>query len=330
MDTNTSYKKHNIIKYLPSNENNMQWGTTISGIGYQHIDAKCKYPIKGHPIGYTFNPDRGRTLDEYAIVYITKGQGTFTSVNTGEKELLQGDVFFIYPGHWHSYRPSQETGWDEYWITFRGMYFEILLNSLTNKNHPIFHIGINEQIVKLFQEMLDCAQAQQIGFQQVLSGITLHILGLMYSISKNQIFEAKDIQKIQEACVIMRESVYNSTGFLVSHTHQEPLLYNKLTPEDIACTLNMGYSSFRKLFKQYTGLAPHQYMLQIKLEKIKDLLGNTDLSIQDIASGLNFESADYFSFFFRSKTGISPLMYRKNIEKQRTEAKQKISPDDTD
>lgn len=310
MDTNTSYKKHSIIKYLPSNENSMQWGTAISGIGYQHIDAESKYPIKGHPIGYTFNPDRGRTLDEYAIVYITKGQGTFTSVNTGDKELLQGDAFFIYPGHWHSYYPSKETGWDEYWITFRGGYFENLLNILTNRNQPIFHIGMNELIVKLFQEMQDCAQAQQIGFQQVLSGITLHILGLMYSISKNQIFEAKEIQKIQEACVIMRESIYN-----------------KLTPEDIACTLNMGYSSFRKLFKQYTGLAPHQYMLQIKLEKIKDLLGNTDLSIQDIASDLNFESADYFSFFFRSKAGISPLMYRKNIEKQRTEAKQKISPD---
>ena len=97
--------------------------------------------------------------------------------------------------------------------------------------------------------------------------------------------------------------------------------YDKLTPEDIAESINMSYSNFRKSFKQYTGIAPHQYMLQLKLSKIKDLLSSTEMSIQDIAMKLNFESADYFSYFFRSKTGINPLSYRKEIEKQREKAK---------
>ena len=74
--------------------------------------------------------------------------------------------------------------------------------------------------------------------------------------------------------------------------------YDKLTPEDIAESINMSYSNFRKSFKQYTGIAPHQYMLQLKLSKIKDLLSSTEMSIQDIAMKLNFESADYFSYFF--------------------------------
>ena len=86
-------------------------------------------------------------------------------------------------------------------------------------------------------------------------------------------------------------------------------------------SINMSYSNFRKSFKQYTGIAPHQYMLQLKLSKIKDLLSSTEMSIQDIAMKLNFESADYFSYFFRSKTGINPLSYRKEIEKQREKAK---------
>ena len=96
---------------------------------------------------------------------------------------------------------------------------------------------------------------------------------------------------------------------------------DKFTPEDIAESINMSYSNFRKSFKQYTGIAPHQYMLQLKLSKIKDLLSSTEMSIQDIAMKLNFESADYFSYFFRSKTGINPLSYRKEIEKQREKAK---------
>ena len=40
---------------------------------------------------------------------------------------------------------------------------------------------------------------------------------------------------------------------------------------------------------------------------------------------LNFESADYFSYFFRSKTGINPLSYRKEIEKQREKCQEKLA-----
>ena len=179
-----------------------------------------------------------------------------------------------------------------------------LLNGIINRANPIFHIGMNDQIVKHFGEMLDCARAQKSGFQAVLAGITMHTIGLIYSINKNQDYGSVSMQKIQEACVLMRENIYD-----------------KFTPEDIAESINMSYSNFRKSFKQYTGIAPHQYMLQLKLSKIKDLLSSTEMSIQDIAMKLNFESADYFSYFFRSKTGINPLSYRKEIEKQREKAK---------
>lgn len=62
--------KHNVIKYLPTNNDENIWGMSISGIGFQSIDPKGSYPLKGHPIGYTFNPDRGRIIDEFALVYI--------------------------------------------------------------------------------------------------------------------------------------------------------------------------------------------------------------------------------------------------------------------
>jgi len=210
----------------------------------------------------------------------------------------------LFPREWHTYRPAKDIGWNEYFVTFQGEYFNKLLNKIFQPNDPIIHIGINEQIVKHFLEMLDCAKAQKSGFQAVLAGITMHTIGLIYSINKNQDYGSVSMQKIQEACVLMRENIYD-----------------KFTPEDIAESINMSYSNFRKSFKQYTGIAPHQYMLQLKLSKIKDLLSSTEMSIQDIAMKLNFESADYFSYFFRSKTGINPLSYRKEIEKQREKAK---------
>lgn len=292
--------KHNAIKYLPSNSDESIWGTSVSGVGFQSIDVEDIYPLKGHPVGYTFNPEHGRVIDEFALIYIIEGEGKFSSISCQEKRIAKGDVFFLFPGQWHSYRPFNNTGWDEYWITFKGDYFFNLLNRIINKANPIFHIGINESIVNIFTESIECARQQKTGFQAVLTGALLHTIGLIYSISKNQDNASACMQKIQEACVLMRENIYD-----------------KFTPEDIAHSINMSYSSFRKVFKQYTGIAPHQYILQLKLSKIKDLLSSTELSIQDIAVRLNFESADYFSYFFKSKTGINPLSYRKEIERQR-------------
>ena len=96
--------------------------------------------------------------------------------------------------------------------------------------------------------------------------------------------------------------------------------YDKLTPEDIAESINMSYSNLRKSFKRYTGITIHQYILQQKISNIKKLLDNTEMSVQDIAMKLNFGSANYFSCFFKSKTGISPLSYRKKFEKLQEKA----------
>lgn len=86
----------------------------------------------------------------------------------------------------------------------------------------------------------------------------MHMIGDIYSINKNYDCEPASLQKIQEACVLILENIYD-----------------KLTPEDIAESINMSYSNLRKSFKRYTGITIHQYILQQKISNIKKLLDNT-------------------------------------------------------
>ena len=72
----------------------------------------------------------------------------------------------------------------------------------------------------------------------------------------------------------------------------------------------MSYSSFRKLFKEYTGLSPASYFQDLKLQRAKDLLRFTQNSIKEIAYSLNFESPDYFSTRFKKKVGKKPSDFR--------------------
>jgi len=75
----------------------------------------------------------------------------------------------------------------------------------------------------------------------------------------------------------------------------------------------VSYSNFRKLFKEYTGISPAMYQQDLRLQRAKEMLSTTNLSIKEIAYRLNFESPDYFSCKFKVKTGQKPSEFRSRI-----------------
>lgn len=75
------------------------------------------------------------------------------------------------------------------------------------------------------------------------------------------------------------------------------------------CGLSECY--FITLFKQYTGLAPHQYRLRELINKACVLLQDTTMTIQEISYALGIDDPLYFSRLFRAQQGISPRNYRK-------------------
>ena len=82
------------------------------------------------------------------------------------------------------------------------------------------------------------------------------------------------------------------------------------TIQDIADEIGVSYSTFRKNFKKYTGLSPASYFQDLKLQRAKDLLRSTQMSIKEIAYLLDFETPDYFSTQFRKKVGKRPSDFR--------------------
>lgn len=58
------------------------------------------------------------------------------------------------------------------------------------------------------------------------------------------------------------------------------------------------------------GMSPKEVIDQQIIVEIKTYLLNTDLSVKNIASELNFEDPSYMCRFFRRMTGVSPISYR--------------------
>lgn len=80
---------------------------------------------------------------------------------------------------------------------------------------------------------------------------------------------------------------------------------------DLAGLLQMSVHHFRHLFKQSTGLAPHQYLIRHRIDKAKALLTHPDLSIGEIALRLGFRTQSHFTWHFHRLTGLTPTAYRK-------------------
>jgi AraC family transcriptional regulator len=68
---------------------------------------------------------------------------------------------------------------------------------------------------------------------------------------------------------------------------------------------------FAHLFKQSTGLAPHQYMLRQRIDRAKQLLADHRFSLAEIAYQAGFPSQAHFSTMFHKLVGTTPGGYRK-------------------
>ena len=77
------------------------------------------------------------------------------------------------------------------------------------------------------------------------------------------------------------------------------------------CCLSSGH--FSHLFKEIVGVSPHAYMIFIRMEKARDLLLNTRLSIREVGEAVGCPDQNYFSRLFKKHTGSSPSEFRKNI-----------------
>lgn len=286
--------------YLICNEEDELWGLTVTTVGHQQIKKNEPYPPVNHPAGYYFNVEKGRIINEYQLLYITNGNGVFSYGSDKHSTLIsEGKMFFLMPGVWHSYRPLENSGWNEYWIGFKGNIIEkIVSEGFFLNRQPIFNIGLNERIVDLYLKAIEIVKEERAGYQQALSGIVMHILGLMYYRDKTRNFVDEDlIGKINKAKVIMRESVYSN-----------------ITAEEIAKSLLISYSGFRRAFKEFTGSSPTKYMMELKLNEAKLLLSTTGQSVKQISYSLKFENPEYFSVFFKKRTGNTPLEYRNAVE----------------
>lgn len=286
---------HESFQYVTPYVAERKWGMYLTGAGKASIPPQSEYPSTEHPPGYYFTWEEGRMIKEYQVNYITEGKGVIET-RDGRYEVKPGSIILIYPGEWHRYKPSSNTGWREHYIGFSGIYIRYLFqNSEILSNHPsVLNIGFHDHLLDLFSQIIDLVYDKKPGFQYICSGLLIQLLGNVLYVLKNQGFDGKEVEnKIRHA------------RFQLQEQYNEPVDMEKLANQ-----CNMGYSHFRKMFKKYTGVSPLQYHNKFRLQKAKDLLVDSDKSVKKVALEVGFHSEHYFTRLFKKKMGVTPTELR--------------------
>lgn len=239
----------------------------------------------------SLRPD-GKT--DYHILYIARGS-CFATFDGKTIEVKEGSIVLYLPFEHQEYIYKKGIKAKSYFVHFDG---EICRELFKNYDERIIYIGKNTKVEALLDTLVKEFHLKMSEYENVCASLLLNIISLVTR-HKNNVDNSlnSDIAsnaKIIEVCAHMRENTDKN-----------------LKVCDLAKMCNLSVSRFAHLFKSVIGVSPQQYVLDIKIQKSKELLENTGLPILTISEMMGMQSQHYFCKFFKKHTSFSPTEYRK-------------------
>ena len=88
-------------------------------------------------------------------------------------------------------------------------------------------------------------------------------------------------------------------------------LHSDVSLGEIAAAANMSKYHFAKSFRQAVGLAPHKYLVKLRIERARKLLLSEDVSVEEIAHRVGYADKSHFAAQFVKIVGTTPYRYRR-------------------
>ena len=234
------------------------------------------------------------TQKAYLLTYVVDGNATL-SVDGKRIPLKKGDFYVMFPASGASYVTRTNAPWSIRWVTLTGSQLEALLPLMGfSENSPVTAVSNPRQVEDILKELFFIALKEDL--KSKLSALSL-LYRLLESVSKG------------ESSVPQNKTVSDAVDYVARHFSDE-----KLTVEALAANAYLNPNYFSKLFASHVGMPPAKFILKTRMEKAKNLLRFTHLSVSEIAAAVGFADPLYFSRVFHRFAGVSPTEFRASAE----------------
>ena len=228
-----------------------------------------------------------RKRDDYHLIYIEKGNGRFYI--DGKNNILgPGTVIIHRPCVEQNYSFDKNIETSIVWFHFTGTGVEDILTEL-GLSENIYHVGEFYEIRNICRSIVHVSNVSKITSRVESAAYMMLILGELS-------------RRVNESELGKYSRVIKLIGDNISINYP-----NKY----FADMYDLSESHFIKDFKRQYGQTPCEYKQSLVITNAITLLKTTNLNITEIASSLGYNDSLYFSKFFKKKTGLSPLKYRK-------------------
>jgi AraC-like DNA-binding protein len=292
------------FRYLPVSERDLRWGLYLTGTGYAVVPPEGRYPPHVHPRLYDFTWEKGRVLPEYQVIYITRGEGVFESAATGEKKVAAGTAMLLFPGVWHRYRPSRETGWHEHWLSVNGEYLDRLVGrGIMSPKTPLLNAGLGDVPLAPYLRLLDRVRDARTTNSQLFAAGSMEILAA--ALSTHPIGAPDPTPHDGLGIHTVEDSMVAEAVRLIWDTAHRPL---KVT--DVVSAFPITRRSLERRFRAALGHTILEEITRCRMERAKRLLERTTLPLKQVALTAGFSGAERMTKAFHDVEGLAPGTYR--------------------
>ncbi len=242
-------------------------------------------------MGYGKNPEITRfgpgKRNEYIIHYVLSGKGIFNG-----NSVTEGKGFLIIPDDFEYYYPSKEEPWEFIWIISEDEKMKDIFSYFdADAKSGIFNFEKAEE----FSEVKDYLIKNK---NRVINGGEM--LELFFKLFKTVFDKEKKITA--KSCA--ENYVAFAVRYIKSNCHRD------VTVSELTEILGVSQPYLFKIFKEFTGKSPKEFITDIKMKEAKRLLSETNLLISEVASSVGYADALAFSKCFSKKAGLTPTKYR--------------------
>jgi AraC-like DNA-binding protein len=298
--------KYEFFHYLPVEDTIMRLGLYLTAVGRGVIPSKEHYPPVGHPTMYTFNYLQGRILPEFQIILITDGKGIFESKQTGKIDIESGTLILLFPDVWHRYKPDDQTGWKERWISINGVVIHQLVDQgYLDPDQAVQQLSEPEHLTSTFDTFLDRIHRNPIENTLVTSLRTMAFLSkIIESIGSGTTGARKQVDNGRVK--VSKDKLVDSVLDIIWTQSHRPISMNYILKQVPA-----SRRTLERRFQKAHGHSIHEEILQCRLTRAKRLLRETHLPIKTVAYLSGFSYPERMRCTFLKILRTSPSDFRK-------------------
>ncbi|NOZ21607.1 MAG: helix-turn-helix domain-containing protein [Planctomycetes bacterium] len=141
-----------------------------------------------------------------------------------------------------------------------------------------------------------------------ISAKKLRRMGDLLFLAVTQLAESMSDRAIEQEIVLRQYKPIQTAIGLMKTRLSEPLSAGM-----IAEVIHLNPAYFSRLFKRITRMTVTDYLTELRIERAKRLLRNTQLRMSEIAHEVGYSRQSYFARKFRDVVGVSPSQFRSNV-----------------